>query len=124
MDEQSGDYAEKVEENENHLEETVVEIVTTEDVTAAEADNEITDFVCDICDAKFHICITYTFVRDFHKENVDYTLKEILSNEKVGDQFSADRLFSVLVELQDDQRFSWPEMLVDQAVVFKQVQKQ
>ena len=75
-------------------------------------------------------CITYTFVSDFHQEDVEYTIKEIfpenigtriISNEKVGDRFSADHLFSVLIELPDDRRFSWPQMSADQAVVFKDV---
>ena len=77
-------------------------------------------------------CLTYTFVSDFHQEDVDYTLKEIfpnigttiLSNVKIGDRFSADHLFTVIFELQDDQKFSWPQMTPDQAVVFKDVQKQ
>ena len=77
--------------------------------------------------------LTYTFVSDYHQEDVDYTLKEIfpdyigtkiVSNVKVGDRFSADHLFSVLIELNDDQKFSWPKMSADQAVVFKDVQKQ
>ena len=74
--------------------------------------------------------ITYTFVSDFHREDVEYTMKEIfpqdvrtkiLSNVKVGDRFSADHLFSVLIQLPDDRRFIWPEMSTDQAVVFKDV---
>ena len=166
LDEQSGDTAEEVDVNVNHLEETIVEIqVTHEHAAAAGVDKEETDFNCDICDAKFNNlrglrahkgrmhkadtitqvdgaddtdcdmsekCLTYTFVSDFHQEDVDYTLKEIfpgigtkiLSNVKVGDRFSADHLFSVLIDLQDDQNFSWPRMSADQAVVFKDVQKQ
>ena len=154
----------------NHLEEAIVEIVANEHAAAAEADHEVSDFVCDVCDNKFknlrglrahkgrihkgrihkaaniiqldgavdtdcdmsEECLTYTFVSDFHQEDVDYTLKEIfpnigttiLSNVKIGDRFSADHLFSVIFELQNDQKFSWPEMTPDQAVVFKDVQKQ
>ena len=77
-------------------------------------------------------CLTYTFVSDFHTEDVEYTMKEIfpedvvtkiLSNVKVGDRFTADHLFSVLIELPDDKRFSWPKMSADQAVVFKNMQR-
>ena len=74
--------------------------------------------------------IKYTFVSDFHREDVEYTMKEIFpedigtkicSTVKVGDRFSADHLFSVIIQLPDDRRFSWPEMSTDQAVVFKDV---
>ena len=54
----------------------------------------------------------------------DYIGTKILSNVKIGDRFSADHLFSVLIERQDDQKFSWPEMSADQVVVLKNVQKQ
>ena len=78
-------------------------------------------------------CLNCTFVSDFRREDVEYTLEEIfpeeirttiLSHKKVGDRLSADRLFSVLIQLPDDRRFSWPEMSADQAVVFKNVQMQ
>ena len=165
MDEQSGDTSEKVEENENCMEETIVEIVENENAAAVEAVKEVTDFNCDICESKFsnlrglrahkgrlhktvpitqldgvddtdcdmsEKCLTYTFVSDFHREDVEYTMKEIfpedirtkiLSEVKVGDRFTADHLFSVLIELPDDQRFSWPKMSADQAVVFKNMQR-
>ena len=89
----------------------------------------VDDTDCDMSEK----CLTYTFVSDFHTEDVEYTMKEIfpedvvtkiLSNVKVGDRFTADHLFSVLIELPDDQRFSWPKMSADQAVVFKNVQMQ
>ena len=53
VDEQSSDTAEKVEESVNHLEEAIVEIVANEHAAAAEADHEVSDFVCDVCDNKF-----------------------------------------------------------------------
>ena len=154
---------EVLDEQSSDTDDAIVKIVNVEHTAAANAVNEETDSICDLCDAKFNNlrglrahkgrihkgapitqldgvddtdcnmsekCITYTFVSDFHQEDVEYTIKEIfpenigtriLSNEKVGDRLSADHLFSVLIELPDDRRFSWPQMSADQAVVFKDV---
>ena len=165
LNEQSGDIAEKAEETQNNVEETIVEIVTNERAGAANAFDKVSDITCDICGAKFNNLrglrahkgkvhkstpitqldgaddtdcdmsekLIYTFVSDFHQEDVEYTLKEllpdnigtkILSNVKIGDRFTADHLFSVRLEIPDDQRFSWPEMSADQAKVLKNMQMQ
>ena len=74
--------------------------------------------------------ITYTFVSEFAREDIDYTLEEIFPAEmeaKLTSRVkaphygprSADHLCSVKIKLPNDQRFSWPEMLADQAEVFK-----
>ena len=120
LDKQS---AETVEEIDNSLGETVVEIVENEHEAAAEAAKEVNDLICDAkfsnlrglrahkgrvhktapitqidgvddtdCDMS-EKCLTYTFVSDFHTEDVEYTMKEIfpadietkiLSHVKVG----------------------------------------
>ena len=78
-------------------------------------------------------CLTYNFVSDYHREDVEYTLEEvfpkdvetkILSCKKLGDRSSADHLFSVLIQLPDDRKFSWSDMYADQALVIKNVQMQ
>ena len=74
--------------------------------------------------------LTYTFVSEFAREDIDYTLREIFPVEmeaKLTSRVkaphygprSADHLCSVQIKLPDDQRFSWPEMMADQAEVFK-----
>ena len=74
--------------------------------------------------------LTWTFVSEFHEEDIDYTLNEILaehieatlvSRVKVIGPWSADHLCTVILKLPDNQRFSWPEMSVDQAEVFKDI---
>ena len=86
------------------------------------------DSDCDMTES-----LTYTFVSDYHREDVEYTLEEvfpkdvetqILSCKKVGDRSSADHLFSVSIQLPDDRKFSWPDMSADQVVVIKNVQMQ
>ena len=54
LNEQSGDIAEKAEETQNNVEETIVEIVTNERAGAANAFDKVTDIICHICCAKFN----------------------------------------------------------------------
>ena len=74
--------------------------------------------------------ITYTFVSEFARDDIDYTLREIFPEEMEArltsrvkaphyGPRSADHICSVQIKLPDNQRFSWPEMLADQAEVFK-----
>ena len=73
----------------------------------------------------------YTFVSTFAEEDVEYTLKEVLSNdikidiisrEKVGDQRSAEHLFRVKVSMIDDD-WQWPMMNGIQADVIKKLEE-
>ena len=137
--------------------EEVVKIV--EEITAVEAATDNVEFTCDICDKKFKSgrgliihkgrmhtdstipqldgepamldeFLTYTFVSEFAREDIDYTLQELFPAEmkaKLTSRVkaphygprSADHLCSVQIKRPDDQRFSWPEMQADQAEVFK-----
>ena len=78
----------------------------------------------------FENSLKWTFVSEFHVEDIEYTLKEILpenieatlvSRVKVVGPWSADHLCTVEMKLPGagDQRFSWPEMSVNQADVSK-----
>ena len=77
--------------------------------------------------------VIYTFVTDFATEDIQITLKEIFSNDvkaelisciKLGGLRSADHLCTVHVKFSSDQRFTWPEMMKDQADVFKELKMQ
>ena len=86
--------------------------------------------------------VIYTFVSEFHLEDIEYTLREIfpedvkarpglvkailMSRVKVigrGPR-SADHICTLRLELPGPQIFSWPAMTRDQAEVFKDIQKQ
>ena len=138
--------------------EEVVKIV--EEITAVEAATDNVEFTCDICDLKLnsvrglriHIgrlhkatgstipqldgepamddFLTYTFVSEFARDDIVYTLEEIFPAEmepKLTSRVkaphygpkSADHICSVQIKLPDNRSFSWPEMLADQAEVFK-----
>ena len=80
-------------------------------------------------------CVIYTFISEYAREDVEYTLKEIfpedvkailMSRVKVigrGPR-SADHICTLRLELPVPQNFSWPAMMRDQAEVFKDIQKQ
>ena len=126
--------------------------------TAEEATN---GFFCELCDLKFTCLrglrthegrmhkstgspipqldgesddnVIYTFVSDYHREDIEYTLEEIftkeievnlVSDEKCGGNWTADRLWTVIVKLPGHKIFAWPEMSRDQDVVFRNITMQ
>ena len=75
--------------------------------------------------------VVYTFVSDYHKEDIEYTLEEIFPREievnfeygdKVGGNWTADRLCKVTIS--GHKIYSWPDMTRSQAVVFKDITMQ
>ena len=77
--------------------------------------------------------LIYTFVSDFATEDILITLKEIFTNDvkaelisciKIGGLRRADYFCAVGLKLSSDKRFVWPEMMRDQADVFKELKMQ
>ena len=66
---------------------------------------------------------------DFARDDIELTLNEIFSEMgtdflfrvKIGGARSADHLCTDPIRCSSDQRFSWPEMSSDQALVFKEL---
>ena len=72
----------------------------------------------------------YTFVSDYHEDDIEYTLEEIFPDSYVNleslkqcQPMSADYLFSVDVKLSSGQNSKWPEMNSEQSPVFKELKK-
>ena len=74
---------------------------------------------------------TFTFVSEFHKEDIEYTLKEIFPSEietlltsrvRIGGLRSADHLCTLQIKLPPDRKkIVWPTMTPSQAEVFKNI---
>ena len=72
----------------------------------------------------------YTFVSDYHEDDILYTLEEIFLENSVQleplkqcQPRSADYLYSVAVKLSSSQESTWPDMSSDQSQVFKDLKK-
>ena len=72
--------------------------------------------------------VVYTFISDFHKEDIEYTLKEVIpvdietkivSVVRIGGLQSADQLCTLAVKLPPEKNFSWPVMSKSQSEVIK-----
>ena len=74
--------------------------------------------------------IKYTFVSDYHEDDIQYTFDEIFPDNKIKIETlkqcqprSAEYIFSVEVKLSYSQKSTWPEMNSDQSKVFKELKK-
>ena len=74
--------------------------------------------------------VNYTFISDYHEDDILYTLEEIFLENSVQleplkqcQPRSADYLYSVAVKLSSSQESTWPNMSSDQAQVFKDLKK-
>ena len=82
-----------------------------------------------LVDENPEVAISFTFVSDYHEEDILYTVKEILpievkahltSRVRIGGLRSADHLCTLLVKLPPDRKtFNWPKMTPSQAEVLK-----
>ena len=74
--------------------------------------------------------LIYTFVSEFATDDIELTLRElfpddvethIISQVKIGGLRSAEHLCTVSIKFSSDQTLSWPDMVKDQAEVFKEL---
>ena len=81
-------------------------------------------------DGTFDAEVLYTFVSDFHKEDVEYTLKEIIPEDveiklisviRIGGLQSADQLCKLVVKIPPEKNFIWPRMSQSQSEVIKEI---
>ena len=79
-------------------------------------------------DGHFDTEVLLTFVSEFHKEDVEYTLKEIIPEDveaelvsmvRIGGLQSADHLCNLVMKIPPDKNFTWPSMSLSQSEVIK-----
>ena len=79
-------------------------------------------------DGTFDEEVVYTFVSDFHKEDIEYTIKEVIpvnietkivSVVIIGGLQSADQLCTLLIKMPPEKNFVWPVMSQSQSEVIK-----
>ena len=72
--------------------------------------------------------VVYTFISDFHKEDIEYTLQELFSENiekmfesgvRMGGLQSEDQLCTLLIKIPPEQNFRWPRMSKSQSAVIK-----
>ena len=82
-------------------------------------------------DGTFDTEVFYTFVSDFHKEDIEYTLNEIIPEDlepklvsvvRFGGLQSADQLCKLFMKIPPDKNFTWPIMSSSQLEVIKDLQ--
>ena len=79
-------------------------------------------------DGNFDTEVLFTFVSDFHREDVEYTIKEIIPEDveaelvsmvRIGGLQNADHLCNLIMKIPPDQNFTWPTMSSTQSEVIK-----
>ena len=85
-----------------------------------------------VVDESLEVANTFTFVSEYHEEDILYTVEEVIPKEvkahltsrvKIGGLRSADHLCTLLVKLPPDRKtFSWPKMTPSQALVLKNLE--
>ena len=79
-------------------------------------------------DGTFDEEVIYTFVSDFHKEDIEYTLQEFLPEDvehkfvsvvRIGGIQSADQLCTLSIKMPPDRNFTWPTISTSQQEVIK-----
>ena len=79
-------------------------------------------------DGTFDEEVIYTFVSDFHKEDIEYTLQEFIPEDvetkfvsmvRIGGLKSADHLCTLSMKMPLDKNFTWPTMSTSQLEVIK-----
>jgi len=138
----------KTDSVEDLMEPATADVVTPNLNDTSSNANAETEYSCDLCESKFrsfravqiHVGkkhkvvtgspipqvdgvsdteVTYTFVSDFHREDIEYTLHEFIPEDaeteltsvvRVGGLQSADQLCTLIVKLPPDKNFTWPAM--------------
>ena len=79
-------------------------------------------------DGTFDAEVVYTFISDFHKEDIEYTIKELITEEtklvsvvRIGGLQSADQLCTLQIKIPPEKNFNWPLMSNSQSEVIKKV---
>ena len=74
--------------------------------------------------------VMYTFLSDFHKEDIEYTIKEVISEDveakltsvvRIGGLQSAEQLCTLVIKMPPDKNFIWPMMTKSQTEVIKEM---
>ena len=79
-------------------------------------------------DGTFDEEVVYTFVSDYHKEDIEYTIEEVIPEDietkmvsvvRIGGLQSADQLCTLLIKMPPEKKFVWPVMSQSQSEVIK-----
>ena len=74
-------------------------------------------------DGIFDAEVAYTFLSDFHMEDIEYTLKEVIPEDveaklasvvRIGGLQSAEQLCTLVIKMPPDKIFIWPMMTKSQ----------
>ena len=72
----------------------------------------------------------YTILSDFHKEDIEYTIKEVIPEDieaklasvvRIGGLQSAEQLCTYVIKMPPDKNFIWPMMTRRQSEVIKEI---
>ena len=79
-------------------------------------------------DGTFDTEVVYTLIRDFHKEDIEYTIKELIPEEtklvsvvRIGGLQSADQLCTLQIKIPPEKNFIWPLMTNSQSEVIENI---
>ena len=82
-------------------------------------------------DGTFDVEEVYTFLSDFHKEDIEYTIRELIPTEeietnlasvvRVGGLQSAEQLCTLVIKMPPEKNFIWPIMSKTQSEVIKEL---
>jgi hypothetical protein len=120
-------------ENAEQANESELIPASVKDVVIEAADN-VVDEVCSDkeyipqFDGTYDAEVVYTFVSDFHQEDIEYTIKELIPEDvdttlvsvvRIGGLQSADQLCTLLIKMPPEKNFIWPIMSKSQSEVIK-----
>ena len=89
---------------------------------------EVTGSAIPQVDGTFDEEVVYTFVSDFHKEDIEYAINEVIpvdiatqkvSVVRIGGLQSDDQLCTLLIKMPPEKNFVWPVMSKSQSEVIK-----
>jgi hypothetical protein len=81
-------------------------------------------------DGTFDEEVVFTFVSDYHREDIEYTIKEVIpidieskltSVVRIGGLMSADQLCTLVIKMPSENKFIWPVMSQNQSEVIKEL---
>ena len=81
-------------------------------------------------DGTFDAEVAFTFLSDFHQEDIEYTIREVIPDDveaklasvvRIGGLQSAVQLCTLMIKMPPDKNFIWPMMTKSQSEVIKEI---
>ena len=124
------DIAEVASTDENLIEGLIDEVCSDKEYRTKAIANVNEGSIIPQVDGTFDQEVVYTFVSDFHKEDIEYTVKEVIPEDvetklvsaiRIGGLQSADQLCTLVVKIPPDKNFIWPRMSKSQSEVIREI---